>query len=415
MKRRGSALGGTLLVMVLLFLFGLTLADLATVDLRLVNQAGQRQLAREAAEAGLNRVIALIGQDPTVGQAEEVFEETLPQGGSYRITFHPEHPHWSLNNLSNLNSAARGSDRTVPPNHCLIFAEGRSPSGEVALLESLVRLEALPYAVAGSQTVRSGLAGPVVVAGARTAQQAADGEWARLGSTYSGSSAADSTRFPAGSQVTGDVHAVGGAQVSGVNIGGELETGHDPVQLPNLTLSDFNTEAIPGCYLLPGGLLGTVVLPLLLPPGPVYIDGDATFVAVNLNDSTVYVDGNLQVVAMLGRGAVFVNGSTTFLANITLTGSDRITLFSEDDITVALAGIFQGVLYTHGNFTSGAMLLVRGAIYANNLTDPSKGHVELNGLNNTIVHVDEYTAFASYWLALGGDARPVQVYWNQLR
>ena len=411
----GSALGGTLLVIVLLFVFGLTLANLATFDLRLVNQAGERQVAREAAEAGLNHVIALVGQDPTVGQAQEVFEQTLPDGSSYRITFHSDHENWSLNNLSNLNSAARGADRTVPPSHCLIFAEGRSRSGEIALLESLIRLEALPYAVAGSQKVRSSLLGPVTITGALTGALAAASDWGELGSTYSGSGASDSTRFLPGSLVTGDVHSVGGAQVSGVSIGGDLETGHDPVQLPNLTIADFSTEDVPGCFELPGGILGTVVLPLLLPPGPVYIDGDATFLAVNLNNSTVYVDGDLNVVAMLGRGAVFVNGQTNFLANITLTGSDRITLFSEGDITVTLAGIFQGVLYTHGNFTSGALLVVRGAIYANNLTDPDKGNVIFNGLNNTVVHVDEYTAFASYWLALGGDAEPVQVYWNQLR
>lgn len=397
----GSALGGTLLVIVLLFVFGLTLANLATFDLRLVSRNGERQAAREAAEAGLGRVTALIGENPTVGTNNEVFSETLPDGSSYRVSFNPADSDWSLNNLANLNSRNRGSDRTVPPNHCLIFAEGRSKGGESALIESLIRLEGLPYAIAGSNKVRSGVLGAAIVSGAPAGSKA---------STYSGSGDPDSTRFGLGSNISGDVHSVGGAQLTGVTVGGDVETNHDVVALPNLNIADFDTSGVPGVQVISGGLLNGLVL-----SGPVYIDGNATFVAVTMNNATVYVNGDLNIAALLGSGAIFVNGKTTFTLPITFSGPDRITLFSEEDISVGIAGVFQGVLMTHGNFTSGAALVVRGAIYANNLTDPSKGNITLNGLLNTVTHDERFTAFASYWLALGGEAEPVQVYWNQLR
>jgi hypothetical protein len=412
-QREGSALGGTLLVVVLLFVFGLTLANLATFDLRLVNRTGERQMAREAAEAGLNHVTALIGGNPRLGTSNEVYQATLPNGSSYRISFDSDDPDWSLNNLASLTMAPRGADRNVPPNHALIFAEGRSRGGEVALIESLIRLEALPYAIAGSGKVRSNLA--ALVSGAYTGDQAQAGDANLPGSVYSGSDASDSTRLGLGSRVSGDLHSVGGAVLTGAVVEGDVETEHDVEQLPNLDIEDFNTSTVPGVQVLSGGLLGLPLAPLVL-SGPVYIEGDTTFVAVTMNNATIFVnDGDLTVLALLGTGAIFVDGRTTFMAAIEFTGADRITLFSDGDITVGLLGVFRGVLLTNGNFTANGLLTVFGAIYANNPGNPSLGNVSLNGLLSIVHHVEEYTAFASFWLALGGQAEPVQVYWNQLR
>jgi hypothetical protein len=74
---------------------------------------------------------------------------------------------------------------------------------------------------------------------------------------------------------------------------------------------------------------------------------------------------------------------------------------------------------TQGNFRSNLILNVDGAVYANGLGLPTGGggNVQMNGLVglNRVTHVSEFTAFASYWLAMGGEAEPVQVYWNQVR
>ena len=402
-------------MVVLLFIFGCTLANMATFDLRLVHRNGERQLAREAAEAGLSHVTAMICQDPTVGANDEVFQQTLPDGSSYRITFDPDDPDWSCNNLSSLGTGAGGRSRTVPPNHALIFAEGRSKGGEVALIESLIRLEALPYAIAATSRISTSALGGVTVNGAETRTGPKD----LRGSTYSGSDANNSTVLGPTSQVSGDVHSVGGASVSPSQVDGDIETEHDIVALPNFNIEDFSTLDTPGRRSLSGGgLLGLGLVDTF--NGPVYIDGDEKLLAVTMNNAVVYVDGDLDIAVLLGSGAIFVNGNTRFLAPITLNNpSDRITLFSKGDITVNLLGIFQGVLMTQGNFRSNGLLAVDGAVYANGSGSPTggTGNVQINGLLglNRVTHVSEFTAFASYWLAMGGEAEPVQVYWNQIR
>jgi hypothetical protein len=305
---------------------------LATFDLRVVNRTGERMAAREAAEAGINHVMALICEDPTVGTNDEVFNQTFPDGSSYHITFDNGDTDWSLNNLASLSQNPGGRARQVPPNHCLIFAEGRSKAGETALVESLFRLEALPYAVAANNKFRTSLLTQVKADPSGGASSKAN--------TYSGSLDPDSTRLGLGTSIEGEVHSAGGAIVTGASTQG-VKTNHDPVQIPNLNITDFDTSGISGVDTRTGGLLNGLVL-----TGPVYVDGDADFALVTLSNATVYVDGDLTVsAALLGTGAIFVNGKTTFTAAVTMAGANRITLFSEDDITVIAASTFQGVLY----------------------------------------------------------------------
>lgn len=413
--RRGGALGSTLLIAVLLFIFGLTLANLATFDLRVVNRTVERQAALEAAEAGLNHLIARLSKDPTLGAEGEVYEgPDVPakDGGTFRISFAPGDQHRSLNNLSSLKTTPAGLGRTVPANHMLIFAEGRSRAGEKALVECLVRLEAMPYAVAATNRLTTSPLGGLTVAG----RQGRVGDNDLVGSTYSGSSASNSTSIgPVGTLITGDVHSVGGASVLAAQVAGDIVTDHDIVALPNLNIENFSTLDTPGRQLVTGGLTLAGVY-----SGPVYIDAPpgvpTVFAGLIMNDAVIYVNGDLNVLVLLGSGAVFVNGSTTFLGAITLNQpSDRITLFSKGDILVNAAGLFQGVLMTQGNFRSSLALIVSGAVYANGQGVAGAGNVAFNGLLSTVDHVDEYTAFASYWLALGSGADVVTVYWNQIQ
>jgi outer membrane protein assembly factor BamB len=157
-----------------------------------------------------------------------------------------------------------------------------------------------------------------------------------------------------------------------------------------------------------------VVAPLLT--GQVYFDQSTTLTgATVLADATVYVNGDLTVAGtVVGNGTVFVDGDTTFLQAVNVTGTSRITLFSQGDITFVLPSVFQGVLYSHGNVNSVIALLVSGAVYAVNETDTSKGNVTL-GPGSLVVHVQELTTFANYYLGLGGQAEPAIVYWHKIR
>ncbi len=433
-RPRGGALASTFLIVALLILFGFMLAEVAVFDLRSVNRQVERQKAFQAAESGLHRAMVVLSVNPLAGRDGEVFEETLADGSSYSVRFGESSTEpLSVNNLDSFEGRTGAYlGRVVPPHHALLFAEGTSPAGESVLLESLMRVEALPYAVAGTSKVA---ANSLQVFGAYTgeaAQQAAldnpSAESLRAGHIYGGSGAPDSVGLQGISNVTGDVRTVGGAALSGLtNVRGEVRTGRAPDRLPDFDIERFDNQDVPGVQILSGGpqLLGVL-------SGPVYIDGSVDFVgALLLLDATVYVaNGGDFVVrgALAGRGTVFVTGETVIGLGANFTGNSRIAIFSEGDLTigeilgglipielpVGLPGLFQGVLMTHGNFKGPPLLIVLGSIYANSPADPTKGNVEL-GLGSIVAHVSEYTAFASFWLALGGEAEAVQVYWSQLR
>ncbi len=475
-RQRGNALGGTLLVTVLLFLFGLTLANLATFNLRTVDRASHQQEALEAAEAGLNEVAILLSRNPQLGTDPTLsgdpdfdtrldFEKTLANGSHYKVTFDRDQPNWSYNNLVSFSSTPAGAGRTVPPGHALLVAEGWShQKGQSVLLESLVRLEAFPYAVACVQelslhdtTVR-GL-------GASTNEL--------TGNLYGGAAVSLTN-----SNIRGDVVHVGALSQAGTTISGRTKPSTTQT-LPNFILDDFDTSRIPGhetlsafeaekrtvfedkAYFIsgsvnlgsrrPDGTIITTPLSLLLTPlvpvlDPVLVPllglglQDIINIVnrpeVTLNNSVIYVDGNVTGNHIKGTGAFFINGTAKFVnSRISATADDRLTLFTEEDIYLVGKTFFGGVMLTHGNVYIDGMVDVRGAIFAPGTPTSLGGQVlkrqwastsivgrllQILGLASfepsVIERFEEQTASASYWLALGGSgSKPVFTYWNQLR
>lgn len=497
-NERGSALGTSLLLILFFVVFALTLINISTFDLRTVNRNGQKQLAFGAAQAGIDRAIAELTGDPRTGLAKEVFTAVQSDGSRYTVSFDSDGSGpWCVNNLANFGTAVGFSGRTVPPQHASLFAIGVSPTGETSTVECLIRLEGLPFAVAGTQTttlntarvvgidklsdvdgllnglatgllgnVASGIVGGLLdnaignlitntvnpVIGAITGgSQRAD--------IYSGSGAADSTTLTSTS-VTGNLRSVGGFRdipgILGNHIAEEVLTYDDPYTLPDIRISDFNTQSTPGTlFLTPvqarqraslsvgglttalggildltGGLIGVPGLggvasslnlddinPSAKFSGSIYIDGDLDLSLLDvmiMDRATIYVNGNFSAGVLMGTGAIFVNGKTDLNLALPLNGSsDRIAIFSEDDINFNLVSVVQGVVYSHGNVNSTLALTVIGAVYAVNNIDPSKGHVNL-GLGSTVIYSSEITSFASYWLAMRGAADAVMVYWREL-
>lgn len=475
-RPRGNALGGTLLVTVLLFLFGLTLANLATFNLRTVDRASGRQQALEAAEAGLNEVAVLLSQNPQLGTDPSLsgdpdfdtrldFEKTLANGSHYKVTFNREQPNWSYNNLVSFSSTPAGGGRTVPPGHALLVAEGWSQQkGQSVLLESLVRLEAFPYAVAG---VRELSLHDTTVQGLGTSANEL------TGNLYGGA-----TVSLTNSNIKGDVVHVGALTQSGTSISGKTKPSSTQT-LPNFDLNEFDTSRLPvhetltpfeaekrtvfeeKAYFIsgsvnlgsrrPDGTVITTSLGLLLTPlvpvlDPVLVPllglGLEDIIniinrpEVTLNNSVIYVDGNVTGNHIKGTGAFFVNGTAKFVnSRVSATVDDRLTLFAEEDIYLVGKTFFGGVMLTHGNVYIDGMVDVRGAIFAPGTPTSSGGQVlkrqwaatsivgrllQILGLTSyepsLIERFEEQTASASYWLALGGSgSKPVFTYWNQLR
>lgn len=402
---RGGALASTLLVVLFLVIFGFTLVNLAVFDLRTVSTNGQKQLAFGAAQAGLDAVISELCRNPQIGQSGEVFSETLADGSSYRVSFDSSlEGSWCFNNLGGLSAANGYRGRGVPPLHASLFAEGTSPTGESSLIECLIRLEAIPYAVAGTGKVN--LAGTRVFALKQGTSTGTEFE----AHVYSGSPDSDSLRVGGLSRVSGDARSVGGINVELLaGVAGETEAYHEPETLPDIQIDAFRNDEHPSVTVLPGGILPVGAL-----AGQVYINGDVLSGALVLADATVFVEGDLTVAAVLGRGTVFVNGVTNITAEVNFEGNDRVTLFSDGDINMPLGGLMTGVLMTKGNFSNLAALTVFGAVYAVDELDSTQGNVNI-GLLSTVVHRSDVTSFASYWLGIGGEADAIRVYWRKLR
>ena len=402
-KNHGAALASTLLIILFLTLFAFTLANLATFDLRTSSRNAQKQMAFEAAQAGLDAVTAELSTDPTLGKADEVFTATLSDGSSYRVTFDDAETGqpFSANNLDSLTPEPIGYDgRNVPAFHASLFAVGTSPSGETSIVESLIRLEGIPYAVAGSQNV------------ILRNMNVSDPDPGDVAHVYSGRLGADSLDISGLlSVITGDARSAGEINVGGgAIVQGDVEPNISPETLPVLDIGAF---ANPSWTSSPSGLQPATVLL----PGNYYVDDPVQYLSLTMNDATLYVNGDLDVGVLLGSGTIFVNGETNFLANINMTGPDRITLFSNEDVNFSLATVFQGVVYSRGNIRASGVFQVLGAVYSVG-TPAGGGTVELGGLLlplSNVIYNAESTAFASFWLAQGGEAEAVRVYWRRLR
>jgi hypothetical protein len=402
-KNRGAALASTLLIILFLTLFAFTLANLATFDLRTSSRNAQKQMAFEAAQAGLDAVTAELSTDPTLGKADEVFTATLSDGSSYRVTFDDSDTSqpFSANNLDSLTAEPIGYDgRNVPAFHASLFAVGTSPSGETSIVESLIRLEGIPYAVAGSETVTL------------RNVNVSDPDPGDVAHVYSGRTGADSLNISGLlSVITGDARSAGAINVGGgAIVQGDVEPNISPETLPILNIAGFGNSGWPGqpTGFQPVGIFGS---------GGHTVPGSVQYGTLTLNDTILFVEGDLDVGLLLGTGTIFVTGETTFLANVNMTGPDRITLFSQGDINFNLATIFQGVVYSRGDIRAAGVFQVLGAVYAVS-TPAGGGNIELGGLLlplSNVIYNAESTAFASFWLAQGGEAEAVRVYWRRLR
>ncbi|MBI3928957.1 MAG: hypothetical protein HY319_25670 [Armatimonadetes bacterium] len=423
MMRRpgGIALVATLLSAALMLLFALTIANLATFQIQLAQQRVEHTLALEAAEAGLASAAEQLSADPDFGKNDELLEETLGNGARYRIDFEPlPGSDFSVNNLDDIGAVAGPGGRTVPPSTALILCRAWSPAGRTRTVQAVLALDALPYTVAGSGSVTGD---SLSVAAAPSLAEYLTSGAGLEGHVYGGGSEV-SVLLTGASSVSGDVRAVGSAEIDPtVAVAGVVREGVTPVDLPDLRIEDFDNSEYPGVQVLPAGtygLLDPVGLGLPLPgvhvlSGLVYVDGTVVFQGpVVLQNAYVYVGngGDLTIEgALTGKGTLFVGGKATFDGAAILDNDHKIAVFSQSGIELPVGGYFQGVLYSHGPIRTGPALTALGAVLSQGGSEAS---VEL-GAGSGVVHIPEYSAFASYWLGQGGDGAMRRVSWSLIR
>lgn len=391
-----------MLVTSLIFFFSLAVINLGLFHYQAAQRQAQSYRALEAAQSGLAAAVGRLSQDPRVGVSPLVLSEDMP-GARYQVRFGPS---LSVNNLAGFLPATGWRGRVVPAHCAHLVAEGFSTGDGHRTVEAVVHLEALPFPV---QSMGGVTGHTMTVAGAGSADLfQSDG--ARLpGSIYGGGGVS----LDGIGVVTGGIRTPGTAAVApGVVVTGKVEEHTDPLEVPDLDISTFDTSSTPGHTVMTGGT-HTGILPLR---GAIYVEGDVRFVGpVVLDSAIIYVanGGNLEIDGLLtGKGTLFVTGKTRLSSGVMVNDDSQIAIFSQKDLEVTnkdlpLVSAFQGVLYSHGAIKLGPAVTVLGAVI-------SRANLEFAGLNQ-IVNIPEHSAFASFWLARGAGGAPMKLdYWAEL-
>lgn len=417
MSRRGAALLSGLLVIALLMIFSLTIVNLASFHYRSVQHQQALLEAREAAQTGLSETVRRLSTDPT-------FTADIRGSigsSSYSVSFQPGGAPWSSNNLGGFTAVPGWSGRSVPAHCALILARGQSRGGDQRTVEAVVHLEALPFPVESSGQI----SGTNVLVGGAASLAAYQTSGSTLkASVYSGSSEANSIQIQGTSQISGDVRTLGQAVLGPlVSVGGQVLNHSSSMTIPDLNISHFDNSGTPGVTVIASGNYDAVTNPVGGVPGlhrftgSVYIDGPIHLTGpVQLNQASIFVanqgDFSVDAGALLGQGSMFVTGKTTFPAGSVLQNNSQIAVFSDKDLEISSGGFFQGVLYSHAKIKTGAGIKVMGAVIGKG-GGGGRGDLDL-ATGGQIIHLPEYTSFASYWLARDGGAPMKLLYWGEL-
>lgn len=407
-----------LLIITLVMVFSLAVANLGIFHYQAARRQELSMKAAEAAQAGLSDAVRQLSNDPRIGTTPVILSGDLDEA-HYEVRFGPAYEQASTNNLSGFLPVSGWNGRTVPPHAVHLLAIGTVPGGGHRVVEALAHLEALPFPVQSTGTVT---AHGLTVAGASAPSRYETD--ALPGSIYSG----NNMLLDGIGAVTGDLRSVGTVnRAPSVLLSGQTYENVNPLDVPNLNISDFDNYNVPGKTTVPsgtysllnplGGGLGVHRL-----QGTVYVEGDLHIIGPLLLDSAnVFVanGGNLTVEGPItGKGSIFVTGKAQLQSGALVNDDEQIAVFADSDLEiknglVPLVSLFQGVLYSHSKIKLGPGVTVLGAVISR-AYDPTQGNLEFDGLNQ-VVHIPQHTAFASYWLARGTGGAPMKLdYWAEL-
>lgn len=409
--QRGMAILQSLWVVVLLLLFGLTLAALGSYQYQLSRDASYKQQALEAAHAGVARAQSRL--------AEEIdFAGTLSEDfgvSRYTVTFDQSAAVWSLNNLRSPQSRPGYLGEVAPSYSVLVFSRGEA-SGRVVTLQAVLQYGSYPYAVAATQEIRS--SGPLMVEGSGTITEVLGILDGLIGGLLGGGAVPDSSTqahiyadlgIHAGpnSYVNGQARTPGTASFGpGSQVVGGIFQGARAERIPDIDISRFSNASFPDVTILAPNSSYSVLT------GNCYVNGDITLDAAVLNNCYLYVDGGdlVSKLGLTGTGTIFVTGKTSLEGALSIVASNGIALFSNDDLEVAGGNHFQGVLYSHGDIRVQSGLNVVGAVVS------SGGSVEVNSAR--VIGFGDYSRLGVYDMKgslLQGDPPALHVvFWRQL-
>jgi hypothetical protein len=389
------SLGTVLVVVALLATAGLAISGVSVTHLNLMAQNRSARQAENLARSVVAQAVEEVlsdsehnyGEDRLASESLDISLSGVPEGSTARLTFNPEKARewgipYSTNNISN-DRSIEGDGRSVPASALHLYGVGES-GGKKRVVEVLLHVPALPYSIAsaGAIEARNGL-----IVGSLD-EIPSDGDIPtpdQLGPAdiHSNSSG---TAIVLGRQtrIGGDVTAVGKVDPLGspsVLIMGEMLNDADPVELPELDLSDYDPELRSGSFdSYNDGRYSDLSI-----PGAAKSFGDleVTSGGLHLDGGLLFVDGSLKVTGGLsGKGILVVTGTLTVDGAARASRESQLAILVGRDFHLqgrgAADSYFQGLVYTGGDFFADSATLV-GALVSRGETDLKDARFFLDG------------------------------------
>lgn len=393
MGKKGSSLAGALCVIGVALLAVLTVGTTASANVQMLLRSENAQTASLLADSAIQQALAELMKDPSWGtaQATTKIEYAGPvEQSDVRLTFNRTAgvPYCTRNDVDNFQPGWPGSkllrDAKVPGKrvhlvavaHCRNVTRTREAvvyvpnftlslgaSGKVHLIDSMV----------GALDSADGIDVQAIIA---------DPSKLKPGDLGTNSSDSQAALLENGSRVAGNLQAQGGITVLDTSIvGGEVRRFNQATELPHFDfeLYDPRRDSVLNYNTLPAGVVGDQNLTgIVRCDGPsVTVNGD-----LNLDNCLLYVDGNLRVTGSVrGSGAAIVTGSATVQGGSGLTSADSVALLTKGDLNLVSTNtskyMFQGLVYTRGNFRARNFTVVGGFV-ADGLT-PAQGNIDMEG------------------------------------
>lgn len=373
MRRRqsGLSLGSVLLIALFVSTLLFALASTSVSHLHLRHHRSNSQVAELEAQSLVNLALAQVLQMEQVGETEEMSQVVFQAYPERTVSYEPGDTPYCTNNLLGTGSAEGWGGRVVPPESLHLVAQA-TEGGVSRIVEAVYFVPAFPYAVASASPIRSD--GTVLVGSVESKDDASDGvDAGELGPAdlFSNASGAAAVALSPGSEVKGNVGAVGEVALNGAVVAGDVDGGRDAVPLPKINVQRHD----------PRGLTGTNELSRLAPEeipraleGLNRHQGDLELTGpLELDNAVLFVDGDFVLRrgsssqgGLRGYGALIVNGETRIEGASDFAHANGLALLSEGDLVIQGDGLddsyFQGMLYSNGSVATKNVTILGGII-----------------------------------------------------
>lgn len=384
MKRRGASLVNTLMVSTLLAGLAFTTATLTVSQLAVNTRLENSKVARDLAESAASRSLAQVMSAPEWNGDIEVRLESAP-GGWGRASFSKSTAGgWSIppstNNLTGLTARRSQAQegRSLPPNSVELISVG-SYRGATSTVSQVIAIPPYRYAMASTGSIQS--SGGLTVASVDDPAMLSNGfdsvldEQLQAGHLAGNLVGPKSVTLEAGPGrpvlVKGGVDSAGSVSLlGGAKVVGSVRQNGQPVPLPSVNVGDYDPK-------MRGDVVNTSAYSQahFVIDKPTRQDGNLKVSSgLELTKGYLYVNGNLDVYGGIkGKGAIFATGDVKIHGVSTYGANNQQAIVAKGNVgidgTDRNHSIFQGVIYTEGDFNAKDVTLV-GSLVGNKAKNP---------------------------------------------